>query len=233
MRPTRRRRTSPTPTTPNGNLLQITDTQPGSKVSDYVVSYDGLNQVAKVEEKKGTTLLKTTTYTYNENGAPVTRTFDDVANKDDQFSSYSYDARDLVEQVKNGKSASDASPKVSGYTYTARGETDVETKANGNTVDFDYYLDGLVTQQVEKKSNGTLVSQHAMEYSANGHRVKDTAKVQNADNHAAYLENVFAYTFDPLDRIEKVEKKDAAGSTVLSTESYTHDAEQATSSPRR
>jgi hypothetical protein len=38
----------------NGNLLQITDTQPGAKVSDYVVSYNGLNQVAKVEEKKGT-----------------------------------------------------------------------------------------------------------------------------------------------------------------------------------
>jgi RHS repeat-associated protein len=207
----------------NGNLLQITDTQPGAKVSDYLVSYNGMNQVAKVEEKKGTALLKTTTYTYNENGAPVTRTFDDAADKDDQFSSYTYDARDLVDQVKNGKSATDASPKISGYTYTARGETDVETKANGNTVDSDYSLDGLVASQIERKSNGTLVSQHAMEYSANGDRIKDTAKVQNADDHSAYLDNVFAYTYDPLDRIAKVEKKDAAGSTVLSTESYTHD----------
>ncbi|MFC5264964.1 polymorphic toxin-type HINT domain-containing protein [Kribbella qitaiheensis] len=208
----------------NGNLLQITDTQPGAKVSDYLVSYNGLNQVAKVEEKKGTALLKTTTYTYNENGAPVTRSFDDAADKDDQFSSYTYDARDLVDEVKNGKSATDTAPKISGYTYTARGETDVETKANGNTVDSDYYLDGLVSAQIEKKSNGTLVSQHAMEYSPNGDRIKDTAKVQNADNHAAYLENVFAYTFDPLDRIAKVEKKDAAGATVLSTETYNHDA---------
>lgn len=207
----------------NGNLLQITDTQPGAKVSDYLVSYNELNQVAKVEEQKATALLKTTTYTYNENGAPVTRTFDDAANKDDQFSSYTYDARDMVDQVKNSKTATDTSPKISGYTYTSRGETDVETKANGNKVDFDYYLDGLVASQIEKKSNGTLVSQHAMEYSANGHRIKDTAKVQNADNHAVYLDNVFAYTFDPLDRIAKVEKKDAAGSTVLSTESYTHD----------
>ncbi|TCM48854.1 RHS repeat-associated protein [Kribbella sp. VKM Ac-2568] len=207
----------------NGNLLQITDTQPGAKVSDYLVSYSGLNQVAKVEEKKGTALLKTTTYTYNENGAPVTRSFDDAANKDDQFSSYTYDVRDLVDEVKNGKSSTDTAPKIAGYTHTARGETDVETKANGNTVDSDYYLDGLVSSQIEKKSNGTLVSQHAMEYSPNGDRIKDTAKVQNADNHAAYLENVFAYTFDPLDRIAKVEKKDAAGATVLSTESYTHD----------
>ncbi|GAA3597777.1 DNRLRE domain-containing protein [Kribbella ginsengisoli] len=207
----------------NGNLLQITDTQPGAKVSDYLVSYNGLNQVAKVEEKKAAALLKTTTYTYNENGAPVTRGYDDAADKDDQFSSYSYDVRDLVEQVKNGKSASDPAPKISGYTYTSRGEADVETKANGNTVDSDYYLDGLVASQLEKKSNGTLVSQHAMEYSPNGDRIKDTAKVQNADDHAAYLDNVFAYTFDPLDRIAKVEKKDAAGATVQSTESYTHD----------
>ncbi|ADB29853.1 YD repeat protein [Kribbella flavida DSM 17836] len=208
----------------NGNLLQITDTQPGAKVSDYVVGYNALNQVAKVEEKKGTALLKTTTYTYNENGAPVTRTFDDAADKDDQFSSYTYDVRDLVEQVKNGKSATDTAPKTAGYTYTARGETDVETKANGNTVDFDYYLDGLVASQIEKKSNGTLVSQHAMQYSANGHRTKDTAKVQNADNHAAYLENVYTYEFDPLDRVKKVEKKDAAGTALVSSETYTHDA---------
>jgi hypothetical protein len=168
VRPTRRSKDFTYTYDTNGNLLQITDTQPGAKVSDYLVSYDGLNQVAKVE---------------------------------------------------NCKSATDASPKISGYTYTARGETDVETKANGNTVDSDYYLDGLVASQIEKKSNGTLVSQHAMEYSPNGDRIKDTAKIQNADNHAAYLENVFAYTFDPLDRIAKVEKKDAAGST----ESYPHD----------
>ncbi|MFI7067417.1 DNRLRE domain-containing protein [Kribbella sp. NPDC050124] len=208
----------------NGNLLQIADTQPGAKVSDYVVTYNGLNQVAKVEEKKGSTLLKTTTYTYNENGAPVTRTFDDVTDKNDQYSSYSYDIRDLVEQVKNAKTASDPAPKIASYTYTARGQTDVETKANGNTVDSEYYLDGLVSSQVEKKSNGTLVSQHAMEYSPNGHRIKDTAKVQNADNHSAYLEDVYAYTFDPLDRVAMVEKKDAGGSNVVSSESYTHDA---------
>jgi RHS repeat-associated protein len=154
----------------------------------------------------------------------LSRTYDDASDKNDQFSSYSYDVRDLVEQVKNAKTAADVSPKVTSYTHTSRGETDVETKANGNTVDYDYFLNGLVRQQVEKKSNGTLVSSHVMDYSANGDRVKDTARVQNADNHAAYLDNVFAYTYDPRDRVAKVEKKDAAGSTVLSTELYKHDA---------
>jgi hypothetical protein len=43
---------------------------------------------------------------------------------------------------------------------------------------------------------------------------KDTARVQDADDHAAYLDNVYAYTYDPRSRIQNVEKKDAAGSQV-------------------
>jgi hypothetical protein len=134
----------------NGNLLNIKDLQASSKVSDYLMTYDGLNQVERVEEKKGSTLLKTTSYTYNENGAPLSRTYDDTTDKNDQFAFYSYDVRDLVEQVKNSKTASDPSPKVTSYSFTSRGQTDVETKANGNTVDYDYDLDGLTQQQVEK-----------------------------------------------------------------------------------
>ena len=38
--------------------------------------------------------------------------------------------------------ATDAAPKVTTYTYTDRGEKLKETKANGNTVDYTYFLDG-------------------------------------------------------------------------------------------
>jgi hypothetical protein len=72
------------------------------------------------------------------------------------------DARELVDQVKNGKSATDAAPRVSGYTYTSRGETDVETKANGNTVDSDYY-DPAVPKGVQiywRSSNGDSGDPH-------------------------------------------------------------------------
>ncbi|MEU4393038.1 hypothetical protein [Kribbella sp. NPDC023855] len=90
--------------------------------------------------------------------------------EDDQFSSYSCDVRDLVEQVKNGKTATDTSPKISRFTHTARGETDVETKADGNTVDFDYYLDGLVASQVEKKPRRRSPRRSARPYRGGGRR---------------------------------------------------------------
>ena len=108
-------------------------------------------------------------------------------------------------------------------TYTPRGQKLRETKANGNTVDHTYFLDGLLKTEVEKKANGTLVSSHTLAYDPNGHRTSDAAKRMNADNHAAYLDHVFAYTYDPRDRIRQVTKS-AAGGGVLETESYTHDA---------
>ncbi|PTX46424.1 hypothetical protein C8P63_1602 [Melghirimyces profundicolus] len=52
------------------------------------------------------------------------------------------------------------------FTYTPRGQKLKETKANGNTVDYTYYLDGLLKHQVEKKSDGTIVNEHTIEYNA-------------------------------------------------------------------
>ncbi|PTX46127.1 YD repeat-containing protein, partial [Melghirimyces profundicolus] len=57
----------------------------------------------------------------------------------------------------------------------------------------------------------------------NGHRVKDTAKKMNADNHADYIHHVHTYEYDPRDRVTKKTKKDTAGN-VLETETYEHDA---------
>ncbi|MGC4834779.1 hypothetical protein ACLQ3D_09785 [Micromonospora vinacea] len=43
---------------------------------------------------------------------------------------------------------------------TDRGEKLEEVKGNGDTVDYSYFLDGLLKSQTEKKSNGTtLVSE--------------------------------------------------------------------------
>jgi hypothetical protein len=48
-----------------------------------------------------------------------------------------------------------------------------------------------------------VVADHSLEYTANSDPAKDTAKVMNADNHSAYLNNVYTYTYDPRDRIAK------------------------------
>ncbi|WP_344300529.1 DNRLRE domain-containing protein [Paractinoplanes deccanensis] len=198
----------------NGNLSTITDTSPGARVDSYVVSYTELNQVAKVVESKSGTTVNTTSFTYNENGAPLT------TSHDKQYAKYEYDVRDLVAKVTNGKSATDTDAKATTYTYTGRGEKLREVKGNGNTVDYTYYLDGMLKSQTEKKPNGTLVAESALDYDLNGNRTHEVSKKMNADNHAAYLTTTSDLTYDPRDRLAKLTKTgDGAG-----TETYIHDA---------
>jgi RHS repeat-associated protein len=199
---------------PNGNLTTIADNSPNARIDSYDVAYTGLNQVGTVKEISDGQLRNTTSFTYNENGAPETLTHDKT------FARYQYDARDLVSTVTNGSSPTDPASKVTSYTYTDKGERLRQVKPNGNTVDFAYFLDGLLKSQVEKKSNGTLVSQHTIGYDLNGNRVSDTMRKMNADNHSAYLDSTSTYTYDPRDRVATVVKTGAGAGT----ERYVHDA---------
>ncbi|MFI7576539.1 DNRLRE domain-containing protein [Micromonospora sp. NPDC049497] len=199
---------------PNGNLTAITDSSPGARVDTYAVAYTGLNQVQTVAESKSGTVKNTTSFTYNENSAPLTTAHDK------QYASYAYDERDLVATVVNGKSATDAGKKTTTFAYTDRGEKQKETKGNGNTVDYTYYLDGLLKYQVEKKPNGVVVSEHSMAYDLNGNRISDNSKKMRADDASAYVSNNATYTYDPRDRVVSVNK---SGDTP-GDETYVHDA---------
>jgi RHS repeat-associated protein len=201
---------------PNGNLVSLADGSPGAAVDTYAVGYDGLDRVTTVEEKAGPTVKHTTSFSYDANGNPLTR------GHDGKQATYTYDPRDLLASVTNAESATDPSPKLTRYTYTDRGQVLRQTKANGNTVEHTYWADALLHTQVEKKSNGTLVASHELAYSANGHRITDVAKVQNADNSAAYLDTTTTYTYDPGDRIAQVTKTPTGGTAAV--ESYVHDA---------
>lgn len=53
----------------NGNLTSLTDSSPGTKVDAYAMTYNGLNQLTKVEEKLAAAVKGTTTFTYDENGS--------------------------------------------------------------------------------------------------------------------------------------------------------------------
>lgn len=197
----------------NGNLTSIDDTSSGARIDAYSVAYTGLNQVQKVTEALAGQEKKATSYTYDANGQPETVTHPD------QFSRYTYDLRELVKTVSVGKSATDADPKVTSYTYTDRGQKLKETKANGNTVDYTYYLDGSLKTSVENKGNGTLVASHTYAYDANGNKAQDVAEKMNADNHTAYLSSTTDYTYDPADRLrESVKTGNGAA-----TETYVHD----------
>ncbi|WP_228473205.1 golvesin C-terminal-like domain-containing protein [Streptomyces cyaneochromogenes] len=197
----------------NGNLISVDDTSSGAAIDDYTVAYTGLNQVQKVTESLAGQEKKATTYTYDTNGQPETVTHPA------QYSAYTYDLRSLVKTVSVGKTPTDSSPKVTSYTYTDRGQKLKETKANGNTVDHTYFLNGALKSTTEKKGNGTLVASHTYAYDANGNKAQDVAKKMNADNHAAYLESTTNYSYDPVNRLSQAVKT-GNGAT---TETYVHD----------
>jgi RHS repeat-associated protein len=198
---------------PNGNLTSIADSSPSAAVDSYGIAYDGLDQVAKVTESASGTEKTHTSYSYDADGKPKT------TDHPGQYSAYTNDLRELVQQVKVGDSATDASPKTTGYTYAPRGQQLKQTKANGNTVDFTYWPSGEVHTQVEKTSSGTLVDSHTLSWDPNGNKAEDVASKQNADNHSAYLNSTTDYTYDPVDRLAQAVKT-GNGAT---TETYVHD----------
>ncbi|MEV0615108.1 RHS repeat-associated core domain-containing protein [Nonomuraea sp. NPDC050404] len=202
---------------PNANLTQILDNTTTAKIDDWAVTYTGLNQIDKIVERLDGILKNTTTYSYNENSAVTERTHDKTR------ATYTYDVRDLIDSVTNRKSATDTNPKTTQYTHTPRRERLKETKANGNTVDYDYFLTGLLRHSIEKKSNGTIVTEHTLGYQGNLQKASDHAKIQNADNNSTYLEHNYGYTYDPRDRIAKTVKTPTSGGTA-ETETYKHDA---------
>ncbi|MFD4829424.1 DNRLRE domain-containing protein [Streptomyces uncialis] len=197
----------------NGNMTSIDDTSTGTKVDAYTVVYNSLNRVSKVTEALAGQERKSTSYTYDANGRPVT------VSHPDQHSAYTYDLRDLVSTVSVGRSAADTAPKLSSYTYTARGLKLKETKANQNTVDRTYHLNGSVSGQTEKKANGTLVASHTYGYDANGNKARDVAKKMNAEAHTSYLESTTDHTYDPADRLTRSTRTGHAAST----DTYVHD----------
>ncbi|MEU4428529.1 DNRLRE domain-containing protein, partial [Actinoplanes sp. NPDC024001] len=160
----------------NHNLARIEDGGAGARVDAYAVSYTGLNEVKKVDEFQDGVRKKSTEYTYDPNSNPLQRLHDD------EIASFEYDVRDLVSKTTHAKSAADTDKKVATFTYTPRGRSLLETKANRNTVASEYYLDGLLRHQVEKKADGTVVNEHTLDYNANGHRTRDVAKTMNADS---------------------------------------------------
>jgi RHS repeat-associated protein len=202
----------------NGNLVDVTDASPGAAVDGYQVGYDGLNRLAQVEELASGVVLNTTSFTYNEVGAPLTRTHDD------SHATFGYDVRNLLASVSNGDSPSDPDPKLTSYTYTPRGQRATETKANGNTVSFGYWPDGALREQVETKPDATVVTSHLYEYDLNGNRAVDTSSRMDADNHGSYLDRVATFGYDPRDRLAGVTRTDPNTGQQVGSESYTHDA---------
>ena len=78
------------------------------------MSYTGLNQVDRGRGEAEPARKNTTSFTYNENGAPLTTSTTSSTRR------YEYDARDLVSKVTIGDSPTDPTPKMTTFTYTDR-----------------------------------------------------------------------------------------------------------------
>ncbi|WP_217235790.1 polymorphic toxin-type HINT domain-containing protein [Streptomyces sp. AC555_RSS877] len=198
----------------NGNQIEITDRSPGVETDRYTLAYDELNQLGTVVEHDGDAVRNTTKLTYDANGNTLTTTHDLTWSKLD------YDVLDRVERITNAASPTAGDRQVTELEYTDRGELAKQTKPNGNVLTVDYYRDGSTRRTSEKKSDDTLVAEHALKYNANGHKVEDVLKLMDADDHGSTIDNAYAYTYDPQDRIAKVAKT----GDDETTEEYRHDA---------
>jgi RHS repeat-associated protein len=196
----------------NGNLTDLADATPGARYDDYAATFDEVDQLSKLEVNKDGTAVHTTSFVYDADGNTASRTHDATV------ADFAYDTRNLLQKVTNKETATDTSPKVTQFTWTPGGQVDTETKANGNTVTSDYFLDGALKHQLEKKPNGTTVAEHTYTYDPDGNTTRDTSKVQNADDHAAYKNRTLDYTYTPRDQVAQVTKSDGTPN-----ESYIYD----------
>ncbi len=183
----------------NGNLKQIKHSGSDAPIDQWDLDYTALNQAEKVTESLLGTVKNTTTYAYNENGGLTRRAHDKT------IADYTYDARDLLESVRNASSATDSSPRLTRYSYTPRGERAGETKSNGNVATYEYFLDGLLRHSVEKKRDGAVQAEHTLQYQANLQVSRDEAKLQCVEFRCLYPQVTKNYTYDPRDRVNKVE----------------------------
>ncbi|MGW0631039.1 golvesin C-terminal-like domain-containing protein [Streptomyces sp. NPDC002758] len=197
----------------SGNLVDLADATPGARYDDYAATFDGVNLLSKLEVKKSGSAVHTTSFSYDADGNTLSRSHDATV------ADFQYDVRNLLQKVTNKETATDTSPKVTQFTYTPGGQIATETKANGNVTTSDYFLDGALKHQLEKKSDGsTVVAEHTYTYDPDGNTTEDTSKVQNADDHAAYKNQTLDYAYTPRDQVASVTKTGGG-----QNESYVYD----------
>lgn len=155
----------------------------------------------------------TTSYGYDPNGLL------DTVTHPQQKTQYEYDPRDLLSKVTVSQMPTDGQPDVTQFTYTDRGQRATQTNAvSGNVTDYTYYASGQPHTSDEHKADGSTVSSHSYAYDANGNKSTDTAQLLSADGDGL-MTSTTAYTYDPVDRIRKLDK---TGSKPR-TEEYWHD----------
>lgn len=195
------------------NLTDITETSPDPYFERFHIDYDPLGRAEKVTEHPARGDPTATEFDYDALGRVI------AWSQTEQSASFAYDPLGRVTEVLNEGSAVDGPQKTTTFAYDTRSFLTEQTKPNGNTVAFDFNLDGSLRHLAERRDDGRLVNEHTLAYNANGHRTEDATAVQNADDHGTTDRTTYRYEYDPRDRIREVRKSgDADG-----TETYEHD----------
>src|SRR5258708_6915743 len=178
---------------PNASLTGIADSSsPTPAIASYAMTYNGIDQLTKVEEDNSAgTAVHTTTYGYDAAGNLASRGHDSAT------SAYAYDPRNLLATETDKTSATDPSPQVTTFTYPPDQLRKTEVKPNGNTVTYSYFADRLLQHQIETTPAGATVAEHTYAYNPDGVKSSDAQKLMNADTTTAYLTHTLTYSYAP------------------------------------
>ena len=148
------------------------------------MTYDAVNRMRKVEEKLNGSVKNTTKYDVRRQrrparARPTTR----------RISKYTYDDRATWSpSIKNGKTPDDSDAKTTTFTYTPRQRgRRPRTRATATPSPTTTTSTASCSQQVEKKSSGTVVNEHTHRVRRQrppleGHR-QETERGQQVGDH--------------------------------------------------
>jgi RHS repeat-associated protein len=176
----------------NGNLSDLADGSPSPQIDDYTPTFDDLDRLTQLVEKKSGAAVHTLKYGYDAAGNLSTQSQDTAATGAISAGSFDYTALNQLKQAtdtQNGVSA-----LVTNYTYYPNGQPHTEQKGNNNLVTDTYNPDNTLAGTAEATSTGTVVDQHTLGYDPNNNLSSDAATLQKAGGGTLTQNSTLAYS---------------------------------------
>ena len=179
----------------NGNVLTVTDVN-----GTITRTYDALNRVTSYTDTYGNVIR----YEYDAVG-----NLSKLIYPDNTAVSYAYDANNNLTRV------TDWANRVTSYTYDANNRVIGVTKPDGSVTTTVYDNKQRVTSTVERTAGGVVIT--GFEYTYDDlSRIIEEKVLANSTK--------MCYTYDSLNRVTKRTIKNLSDDSIVSTETFNHDA---------